>query len=104
SPIDVSSGTIVSEASGLANTDSYAVFLSKQPTGDVKIDLGNADGQVTINGKLPDPVTKGADTLTFGTSNWTQPQFVSVAAVNDSLKEGTHYGRITHKIQAASLN
>src|SRR6185295_2803636 len=42
--------------------------------------------------------------LNFTMSNWNTPKRITVAAVNDTLLEGTHYSRIGHTIDPATLN
>lgn len=68
-------------------TDTYTLALSTQPTSDVTVTL-SPDAQVTLD--------KSA--VTFTTTNWDQPQQVTVSAVDDSTGEGNHTGQITHQI------
>jgi Domain of unknown function (DUF4347)/Malectin domain/Glucose / Sorbosone dehydrogenase/IPT/TIG domain len=82
--------TVVSEAGA---TDTYSVVLNTQPSADVIINVG-VDSQINTN--------KAA--LTFTTVNWNVPQSVTVSAVDDTLKEGTHFSNITHTITSADLN
>jgi hypothetical protein len=73
--------TDVSEAGA---TDSYTLVLTSQPTADVTISLA-PDAQVSVPASV-----------TFTSANWSTPQPVTVAAVNDLLFEGAHTGTITH--------
>jgi hypothetical protein len=66
-------------------TDTYTVVLTGEPTSDVTI-TPSPDSQLTVS-----PAS-----LTFNISNWSTPQTVTVAAVNDAVVEGTHSGTITH--------
>ena len=66
-------------------TDSYTVVLNALPSGDVSIAL-SPDAQVTVS---PNP-------LTFTTGTWSNPQTVTVTAVDDANVEGAHTGNIGH--------
>ena len=99
--IQTGNENLVSEAwaAGASNpSDTYAVLLTKAPTGPVTIELTD-DGQIeTLDGAL-----NALPTLTFNTGNWNTPQTVTVRAVQDTAKEGFHYSRISHRI-TSSLN
>jgi len=75
-------------------TDTYSVVLTSLPTANVTIQLGNTDGQVTAK---KDDVGQSTQ-LVFTQANWSVPQVVRVAAVNDTVAEGTHTGVITHAV------
>ena len=68
-----------------AATDAYTVALTSQPTADVVI-TPSPNSQLTVS----------PTSLTFTSSNWSTPQTVTVAAVNDAVAEGAHSGTITH--------
>ena len=72
-------------------------MLSKAPTGTVTIRATVGDGQTSLCDAAA--CTWGtAVTLTFTTGNWNTPQFVRVQAVDDSLLEALHFGRIEQAI------
>ncbi|MFN8633963.1 MAG: Calx-beta domain-containing protein [Chloroflexota bacterium] len=66
-------------------TDTFTVVLTSQPTADVTIAIAPGT-QVT---------TTPAGPLTFTTANWSTPQTVTVAAVDDTVAEGPHNATIT---------
>lgn len=66
-------------------TDSYTVVLNTPPSSDVSIAL-SPDAQVTVS---PNP-------LIFSTGTWSNPQTVTVTAVDDANVEGAHTGNIGH--------
>ncbi len=70
--------------------DRIAVRLTKALTGSetVVIGLSNPDGQLVL----------GASQLTFTAADWSQPQRVTIAAVDDTVREGTHYGIVLFKV------
>jgi uncharacterized repeat protein (TIGR01451 family) len=68
-------------------TDTYQVKLATQPISPVTVTLTTTN-QVSV---LPAQ-------LNFSTSNWNQNQAVTVMAVNDSVYEAAHTGRITHTV------
>ncbi|MBK8285708.1 MAG: hypothetical protein IPK97_13025 [Ahniella sp.] len=84
-------GVTVAQSSGTTevteggNTDTYTIVLVSQPTATVSI---------TVTGDAQAGAAPG--TLSFTTSNWNQPQTVTVTAVNDAVAEGAHNGTITH--------
>jgi hypothetical protein len=79
-----------------ATTDNYTVVLTSMPTATVTINL-TADTQVRVNG--------GATTsLVFSNTNWNVAQSVTVSAVDDATREGTHTGTITHGVTSADTN
>ena len=80
--------TTVGETSG---TDSYDVVLNSRPNNTVTIDITFDDTQVTVNGSGTSPAT-----INFNPSNWSTPQTITVAAVDDSIAEGTHNATLTH--------
>lgn len=82
--------TIVSEG---ANSDTYTVRLSKQPSGDVQVTL-LTDDQVTVT----------PDTLSFNTANWSAGQTVLVSAVQDDDVEGNHSSTIVHTASGGGYN
>ena len=110
--------TIVGEGGGAdpvaptaLQTDEYQVVLTKKPTGPVTVIISsidaaglNSDDQIrviTIDGVA---VATAGNSLTFTGADWNQPQHIRVEAVNDADKEATHYSRITHAIDPATLN
>ncbi|WP_240592737.1 FG-GAP repeat domain-containing protein, partial [Macromonas bipunctata] len=71
-------------------TDTYTVKLLTQPTQDVTVTLDDTNGQVTLN----------TTTLTFTSTNWDQPQTVTVTALNDTVNEGKHTGIVKHTVSS----
>lgn len=57
-------------------TDTFSVVLDSQPTADVTVNLDDLAS--------PDQVTVSPTSLTFTNSDWSTPQSVSVAAIDDS--------------------
>jgi uncharacterized delta-60 repeat protein len=74
-------------------TITYQLHLSSQPTAPVTITL-TTEGQTKVNPKL----------LSFVPMKWSQAQTVTVVAVDDGLKEGSHSGTITHTMTSADPN
>lgn len=70
--------------------DAYSLGLGYAPDSNVTVTI-NSGAQLTAT-----PAS-----LTFTPQNWSVPQSVSVAAVNDSTPEGAHSGTITHTVSAA---
>lgn len=67
-----------------AETGSYSVVLSSQPSADVVIAV-SPDAQLTVD----------KASLTFTSGNWDEVQTVTVSAADDSTVEGDHSGSIT---------
>ncbi len=74
-------------------TDAYAVVLTRQPTGNVTVNLF-PDEQVGVS----------SDTLTFTSENWNVPQLVTIQAVDDNEPEGRHHGFIHHELASADVD
>ncbi|MEY2518221.1 MAG: large repetitive protein, partial [bacterium] len=97
-------GTLIAEnpSGDLPAFDRYAVMLSKQPLGDVRIAV-SIDGEGFVQrpaGATIDPTcpvgTPSSLVLCFTTSNWNVAQFVDVLARDDNEKEALHFARVTH--------
>ncbi len=74
------------------SSDIYSLALTAQPRSDVAIAI------------LPDSqLTASPASLTFTADNWDQPQVVRVWAVNDSVAEGPHTGRIDHAASSGDV-
>jgi len=69
----------------------YEVSLSKQPQSNVEVNI-QGDSQVTVNSAQ----------LVFTPDNWNIKQSILVTAIDDSVFEGNHFGKIT--FNAASLD
>ena len=70
------SAVTVTEASGAANTAEYTVKLATQPTAVVTVAVSSGDtSAATVN----------TASLSFTTTNWNQPQTVTVTGVDDDL-------------------
>jgi hypothetical protein len=75
--------TRVTESGG---TDTFTVVLDSQPTNPVVLTVTSSDtGEATVS----------PTTLTFTPSNWSQPQTVTVAGVNDLLPDGDQVVPVT---------
>ncbi len=74
--------------------DSYTVVLNTKPSANVTITLDNTNNQVDT-----DKVS-----LIFTPDNWSTPQTVNVAAVNDSVGEGQHKGVIKHSVTSGDTS
>lgn len=89
-----SAGVSVVQSGGTTNvtegtgSDTYTVVLTSQPTATVTIAV-NANPQVLVNGAA-------SANLIFATTNWNTAQVVTVSAVDDTTREGSHTGTITH--------
>ena len=68
-------GNTVVEESG--PTDTVTVVLNEQPTGDVTVAITSPDGEINT-----DPAE-----VTFLASNWDQPQYVTISAVEDGVAD-----------------
>ena len=68
-------GNTVVEESGA--TDTITVVLNEQPTGDVTVAIVSPDGEINA-----DPAE-----VTFLASNWNQPQYVTISAVEDGVAD-----------------
>jgi hypothetical protein len=89
-PICQSDGVTTVEEAG--TTDTYSILLTARPTANVTI-TATSDAQLSVS-----------RTLTFTPANWGTAQTVTVAAVDDSVPEGTHSGTITHTASSADGN
>ena len=78
--------TMVSEASGADNTDTYTVVLDTRPTHPVTVTVTSATpGTATVNAAGGTPGTSA--TLTFAPSAWNMPQTVTVTGVSDDVDQ-----------------
>ena len=66
----------VTEASGSGNTASYKVKLATQPSAAVTVSVSSGD---------TDAATVNKTSLNFTTTNWNQPQTVTVTGVDDDI-------------------
>jgi hypothetical protein len=92
------SGVIVNPSAGLRTTEAggtatFDVSLSREPTGNVTIDLASSDldeGRVTPS------------RITFSRANWNDPQTVTITGVNDSILDGDRdYSIVTSRAASA---
>ncbi len=87
--------TIVTEAAGAGNTDTYTIVLASEPTADVEIALAVARGSVSS-------ATVSSATLTFATSNWSTVQTVTVTGVDDEFDQTSNsIAYISHTISTS---
>lgn len=91
----VESGGSTSVTEGGA-TDSYTVVLNAPPTAPVTVSLAFNAAQLTLNGD-----SDGSLSLEFTVGNWSEPQTVNVAAVDDTLLEGPHTSTIVQSASSA---
>jgi hypothetical protein len=89
----------VSESNGITSvsksglTDTYSVRLSSFPSGTVQVGAYcNSKLQLNNNG------AGNSIVLNFDQTNWSVPQTVTVAAINDGVQEGPHDSVITHDV------
>ncbi|MCB1175190.1 MAG: hypothetical protein KDK39_16565 [Leptospiraceae bacterium] len=82
-----------------STTDSYTLVLTSAPASTVNVAVQFDTAQITINGSSVSP-----QTLTFTTANWSTPQTVIVAAVDDALIEGTHSALLSHTVSSSDAN
>ncbi|MDJ0954657.1 MAG: Calx-beta domain-containing protein, partial [Acidimicrobiia bacterium] len=77
----------VTEDGGATPSDTYDVVLDELPSGEVTVmlDLGGST-EFTVD----------QSSLTFTTSNWGDPQTVTVTSVDDDIDDGNSVGAITH--------
>jgi len=85
------------EVSEEGTEDTYEVVLNYAPTADVTITLTNDDDQLVA----VDDANPANDFIVFTPSDWSTPQSVRVAAVDDVLAEGPHNSLIEHSAQSA---
>ncbi len=78
--IDIGDGLITKESPVTPLSDTFQVVLTKQPTADVTIStiISSNTGEVVVS----------TASLTFTTSNWDLPQFVTVTGVDDLVLDG----------------
>jgi Ca2+-binding RTX toxin-like protein len=92
-------GVLVTETGGSTNVseagagDSYQVVLLTQPAADVTINVA-ANSQLITNPTL----------LTFTPGNFSTPQTVNVAAVDDSAGQGDRTTQLNHSAASADAN
>ena len=92
--IESMGATLVTEASGAANTDTYTVVLNGEPGADVEIAVTSGDtGAATVS-----PAT-----LTFTTSNWNIAQTVTVTGVDNTVARDTRSAAISHTATSTDI-
>lgn len=72
-------------------TADYFISLAKQPTANVTLNLATPDGQTTVT----------PNTFIFTPANWKTPKQFTVKAVDDTIVEGPHSGRVQHTATSA---
>ena len=91
-------GIVVTESGGATAvpeggaSDTYDLVLHSHPTTDVIVRV-EPDGQIDLGSGAGAPTQ-----LTFTSANWSTPQPVTVAAVNDDIEEGPHSATIGHTV------
>ena len=88
--------TVVTEAAGVSQADSYTVVLTTEPTHGVRVTVvSGTAGAALVNGA---GTTAGSTTtLTFTPSTWSTPQTVTVTGVDDGVDQGAvRTSRISH--------
>ena len=92
--IESMGATLVTEASGVANTDTYTVVLNGEPGDDVEIAVTSGDtGAATVS-----PAT-----LAFTTSNWNTAQTVTVTGVDNTVARDTRSAAISHTATSTDI-
>jgi len=91
--VETGGSTAVTEGGA---TDTYTVALRAQPLGPVTV-TATANSQVTVNGL-------SSATLGFTPTDWSVPKTVTVRAVDDTLVEGPHYGKVTHTVSGGGYD
>ena len=89
--VDEGGTTSLTVAEG--GTDTYAVALNTQPTGDVMVDIGSDNTDVTVS----------SSSLTFTTLNWSAEQTVTVTAGQDA-DAADDTATVTHDPSGADYN
>ena len=109
-PLVAEGGAIVGggtdpDAPAALQTDGYWVVLTKAPTGNVVVNF-SFDSQIEfVSATGPGVSASGnSGTISFTTSDWSTARKITVKAVNDTAREGTHYSRIVHTVDPATLN
>ena len=97
-------GNLVAEGSNAQPaTDSYQIVLTRRPTGTVSISLQDLNALLDVSQggvSLVDSLGRPASTLTFDASTWNAPQTITIAARDDTLKQGLHYDQIENSVSA----
>jgi len=83
-------GNTVVEESGA--TDLVYVQLNEEPTGDVTVAINSPDGEINAS-----PAT-----VTFTPTNWDQPQFVTISAVEDGVADNDQDTNFTVAVSDSS--
>jgi CheY-like chemotaxis protein len=87
---------IINESSGSSAVteggagDTFTLVLTGAPTNNVNIDLSH-NNQISLD----------KDQIIFTSSNWDQPQTVSINAINDGIVEGNHSSSISFSISSS---
>ena len=90
--------TIVTEASGAGNTDTYTIVLSTKPTANVEI-------APAVTGGVRSAVTFSPAILTFTSGGWNTAQTVTVTGVdNEDDQETNHVSTISHSATSSDTN
>ena len=95
---DDTAGFTLSESTALVSedgttADSFTIVLTAMPESDVVLDLSlgaNPDAAIDVN------------RVTFGTSDWDQPQTINVTGLNDDVDDGDESTTITVSINDAA--
>ena len=74
-------------------TDTFDVVLNQEPTADVVVDLTKT--------QAPDEFNLDLNQLTFTSTNWDQPQTVTVSGIDDGIQDGDAPYQITVAINDA---
>ena len=88
-------GTTVTEATGAANSMTISAVLNAQPDADVVIDVTSSN---------QNRVSVSSGQLTFTTSDWSTPQVITVAAIDNFLADGDGNYSIQFAINAGTAD
>jgi hypothetical protein len=92
--VDELGGVTLDEAD-VATPDTFTIALAAEPTADVDVAIGTADGQTLVD--LP--------TITFTPLDWMNPQTITVTVIDDPFTETTpHDGLITFTTTSADTD
>lgn len=92
-------GVLISQSSGNTTiteggaTDTYTVKLTTEPSDDVTIVI-TSDSQTGVDNSK----------LSFTNANWSEPQTVTVVAIDDAAVEGSHSSTINHNAISDDAN
>ena len=94
--VSAATGVVITESAGSTAVaeggagDTYSVVLANAPTANVVVTIVQSS-----------QLTTSPTVLTFTAANYATAQTVTVAAVDDSVREGSHTGTLAHTVASA---